>query len=356
MKQPLITVLITTYNRSELLRHAIQSVLNQTLKDIEIIILDDASSDDTKSVVASYSDKRITYIRQKKNVGFTRNFKTGIKKASGTYIFLLSDDDMILRPDSLSILYNEMKKKKAGVGAMSLLFYKNDMSKPTYFYSAKQGTYYLLPSPDNILKVLHWHFGFMSGNMCRRNLIQISDIEDDLWVAHLKPLYRALISHGCVYLGSHYILGQISTHGNIKHLDVQVNNGYHLLKQIKMYKDLDANKDRQNIFTKMAVEGVSGSLIGVKYYSSNKNLLDIVRELVDIYPPIMHYPLLLVNFAVAFITPKLVLSHVRSIRISFQSNRLSPTISSIGIETYLEPILNIELPFKKPISKTKTTQ
>ena len=224
MKHPLITVLITTYNRSELLRHAIQSVLNQTLKNIEIIILDDASPDDTKNVVASYSDKRITYLRQIKNVGFTQNFKTGIKKAKGTYIFLLSDDDMILCPDSLEVLYREMRNIKAGVGAMSLLFYDTDIHKPTYLYSAKQGTFSLPSSPDNILKVFNWHFGFMSGNMYRRDLIRFSDIEDDLWVAHLKPLYRALISHGCVYLGSHYILGHISTHGNIKHLDVRVND------------------------------------------------------------------------------------------------------------------------------------
>ncbi len=340
MKHPLITILITTYNRSELLKYAIQSVLNQTLKDIEIIILDDASPDDTKSVVESYSDKRITYIRQTRNVGFTQNFKTGIKKAKGTYIFLLSDDDMILCPDSLEVLYREMRNIKAGVGAMSLLFYDTDIHKPTYLYSAKQGTFYLPSSPDNILKVFNWHFGFMSGNMYRRDLIRFSDIEDDLWVAHLKPLYRALISHGCIYLGNHFILGQISTHGNIKHLDVKVNHGYHLPKQIKMYKDLDANKDRQHIFTKMAVEGVGGSLIGIKYYSSNANTLTIASELMKLYPPIAYSPLYWIHLTTALLLPKFILAIIRSFHLIFQSNRLSPPfIPFIDIDTYLKPIL-----------------
>lgn len=340
MKHPLITVLITTYNRSELLKHAIQSVLNQTLKNIEIIILDDASPDDTKNVVASYADKRITYLRQKRNIGFTKNFKTGIKKAKGTHIFLLSDDDMILQPNSLEVLYNEMKKTKAGVGAMSLLFYEHDMSKPTYLYSAKPNTYYLSPAADNILKVFHWHFGFMSGNMYLRDLIRMSDIEDDLWVAHLKPLYRALISHGCVYLGSHYILGHISSHGNIKHLDVEVNDGYHLRKQIDMYKDLDVNKDHQEAFIKIQVEGVCNSLIGVKYYSSNTNVIVIVKELKNLYPPIADSFQFWLYLIMALILPNFILTIMRSIYHSFQSNRLSSTISSIGIESYLKPILN----------------
>ena len=339
MKYPLITVLITTYNRSELLRHAIQSVLNQTLKNIEIIILDDASPDDTKNVVASYSDKRITYLRQIKNVGFTQNFKTGIKKAQGTYIFLLSDDDMILRPNSLEVLYNEIKKVKAGVGAMSLLFYEHDMSKPTYRFSAKENTFHLPPSPSNMLKVFNWHFGFMSGNIYLRDLIRMSDIEDDLWVAHLKPLYRALISHGCLYLGSHYILGHISTHGNIKHLDVRVNDGYHLRKQIDMYKDLDTNKDRQKLFIKMAVEGVSGSLIGVKYYSSNINTLAIALELRRLYPSITHAASYWLNLIVALMLPKSILSIIRSLHLVFKSHQLSSIITPIGIDTYLKFIL-----------------
>ncbi|MDA1317288.1 MAG: glycosyltransferase family 2 protein [bacterium] len=339
MKQPKITVLITTYNRSELLKHAIQSVLNQTLKHIEIIILDDASPDDTKDVVASYIDKRITYIRQKNNVGFTQNFIAGIKNATGEYVFLLSDDDMILRSNSLEVLYKEMKIKNAGVGTMSLLFYENDMSKPTYLFSARKGVYYLPPSPDNILKVIHWHFGFMSGNMYQRRLIRMSDIEDDLWMAHLKPLYRALISHGCIYLGSHYILGQISTHGNIKHLDVHINNGYHLPKQIKMYQDLDGNSKRQKTYIKMAVTGVSRSLIGVKYYSSTSNMLVIASELRKLYPSINFSLIYWLNLIGALILPKSILSLIRTVRLVLQSNQLVSTIASIGIEKYLTLIL-----------------
>ena len=214
------------------------------------------------------------------------------------------------------------------------------MSKPTYLYSAKPNTYYLSPAADNILKVFHWHFGFMSGNMYLQDLIRMSDIEDDLWVAHLKPLYRALISHGCVYLGSHYILGHISSHGNIKHLDVEVNDGYHLCKQIDMYKELDENKGRQNIFIKMAVKGVGGSLIGVKYYSSNKNTLAIVSELKKLYPPITHSPSYWMQLITALLLPKSILVIIRSLHLLFKSHELSSIIASIGIGTYLKPILN----------------
>ena len=107
-----------------------------------------------------------------------------------------------------------------------------------------------------------------------------------------------------------------------------------------MYKDLDTNKDRQKLFIKMAVEGVSGSLIGVKYYSSNKNILAIASELKKLHPPIAYSPSYWMQLIAALLLPKSILSIIRSLYLIFRSHQLSPIISSIGINTYLKPILN----------------
>src|SRR3954470_13305492 len=69
MPSPLISVLISTYNRSRLLRRAINSVLMQDFRDFEIIVIDDCSTDDTRDVMASFTDTRIQYFRNETNVG-----------------------------------------------------------------------------------------------------------------------------------------------------------------------------------------------------------------------------------------------------------------------------------------------
>lgn len=80
---PTVSVVIPTYNRAHLLGRAIQSVLNQTYHDFEIIVVDDGSTDNTEKVVKSFNDPRIHYIRHDQNRGGSAARNTGIKMARG---------------------------------------------------------------------------------------------------------------------------------------------------------------------------------------------------------------------------------------------------------------------------------
>lgn len=93
MSRPSVSVIIPTYNRASLLKRAIESVLKQSFDDFELIVVDDASPDNTPDVVESIDDGRIRYIRLKKNSGGPVARNTGIKKARGRFIALLDDDD-----------------------------------------------------------------------------------------------------------------------------------------------------------------------------------------------------------------------------------------------------------------------
>jgi glycosyltransferase involved in cell wall biosynthesis len=89
---PKISAIITTFNRAPFLKDAIKSVLSQTFKDFELLVLDNSSSDDTEKIVKSFGDKRIKYIRHKPlNISQARNL--GVKEAQGEYIGFLDDDD-----------------------------------------------------------------------------------------------------------------------------------------------------------------------------------------------------------------------------------------------------------------------
>ena len=90
---PKVSVIIPTCNRAQFLRSAIESVRKQTFQDFEIIVVDDASNDETPEVVRSFADGRVRYLRResKRGQGATRN--DGIREARGEYIALLDDDD-----------------------------------------------------------------------------------------------------------------------------------------------------------------------------------------------------------------------------------------------------------------------
>jgi glycosyltransferase involved in cell wall biosynthesis len=96
-KNPTVSVVIPTYNRAHLINRSIQSVLDQTYQDFEIIVVDDASSDNTEEVVTSLDNERISYIRHEKNKGAAAARNTGIKLARGYYIAFQDSDDIWLQ-------------------------------------------------------------------------------------------------------------------------------------------------------------------------------------------------------------------------------------------------------------------
>ncbi|MGV3587894.1 MAG: glycosyltransferase family 2 protein [Adhaeribacter sp.] len=91
---PKVSVLIPTYNSAHFLDEAIQSVLNQTYTDFELIIVDNCSTDNSEQVIAAYlSDKRVTYYKNKTNIGLVGNFNKCLEYAQGEYIKYLCSDD-----------------------------------------------------------------------------------------------------------------------------------------------------------------------------------------------------------------------------------------------------------------------
>ncbi len=89
----LVSVIIAVYNRSELIPRTMQSVIGQSYRDIEIIVVDDASSEDVKSVLDRISDPRIIYLRQEVNRGPAAAWNVALRVAKGEFISFLGSDD-----------------------------------------------------------------------------------------------------------------------------------------------------------------------------------------------------------------------------------------------------------------------
>ncbi len=97
---PLVSVVVTTYNQAPYIEQALKSVFAQTYEPFEVIVVDDGSTDDTPIRLAAYK-KRVTYIRQK-NQGVAGSRNTGIRQARGEFIAFLDGDDL-WEPEKLSV-------------------------------------------------------------------------------------------------------------------------------------------------------------------------------------------------------------------------------------------------------------
>ena len=107
MDSDLVSVIIPVYNSEKFLKESIESVLSQTYHDIEIITINDGSTDDSIKILNQYSDKII--LIDQKNCGLAEAVNAGLRKMSGKWMKWLSPDD-ILYPNAIEILVKEAKK------------------------------------------------------------------------------------------------------------------------------------------------------------------------------------------------------------------------------------------------------
>ena len=108
---PLVSVIIPTYNRSEMLVQAVRSVLNQTFNDLELIVVDDGSTDNTEERITQLkkNDHRVRYLSNNKNLGSQASRNIGVQAAVGKYVALLDSDDEWL-PKKLAVQINIIRK------------------------------------------------------------------------------------------------------------------------------------------------------------------------------------------------------------------------------------------------------
>lgn len=94
---PKISVILPVYNAEKYIREAIDSILNQTYRDFELIIINDGSSDGSRNIISGYTDKRIVFLEQS-NIGLAATLNSGIDLARGEYIARQDNDDISLPP------------------------------------------------------------------------------------------------------------------------------------------------------------------------------------------------------------------------------------------------------------------
>ena len=141
-----ITIIVPVYNCEKTIEKCIDSILKQTYKNFELIVINDGSVDKTLEILQRYNDSRIKIINQlNKGTGFARNI--GLKNATGEYICFIDGDDYI-KPNFLYCSYELIRKHNANIVAYPYKCRKHRKSE--YVLNKEQGMQWLIALPEKI--------------------------------------------------------------------------------------------------------------------------------------------------------------------------------------------------------------
>lgn len=188
----LVSVIMPSWNTSNFIAESIQSVIDQTYENWELIIVDDCSTDNTDEVVAKFKDKRIRYFKNEKNSGAALSRNRALREARGEWIAFLDSDDL-WSPDKFEHQINFMNKHGY---TLSYTEYEkiDEESKPLRIY---------VSGPEKVNKHKMYNYDYigqltMMYSAKEFGLIQIKDIKKNNDYAIRLQLYKK--SDTCAYL------------------------------------------------------------------------------------------------------------------------------------------------------------
>jgi len=174
IKEPMISVIIPTYNRKEQLLHSIESVFNQTYSNMEIVVVDDGSTDGTRDEIKKIKDERVRYIYLEQNMGPSGARNIGVKEAKSEFI-AFQDSDTKLHPEKLERQMKQMKDGRFGMVYHSYTLNQKIYPLPQIPKNEKEGRIYpyllyspMIGTPCMLIKkeTFHKTGGFVSQLRC----------------------------------------------------------------------------------------------------------------------------------------------------------------------------------------------
>lgn len=265
---PNITVLMPVYNAQAYLKMAIDSILNQTLTNFELLIINDGSTDESEEIILSYEDKRIRYIKNDRNIKLIATLNKGIKLSLGKYIARMDADD-ISHPDRLRKQF-ELLEKNPKIGVCGTWF-------ETIEKSVKISKY---PKDDISIRIkMLYQCPFCHPSvMYRKDILVKNDLsyntnyihaEDyELWVQLAKYTKFANIPEVLLQYRIH------ATNVSIKHQDEQIDNSKKIVKLLFNRLGINLTDDQYKLYLKIAYADFS---------FNEKEILEAEKLLSNIY-------------------------------------------------------------------------
>lgn len=181
---PKLSICIPTYNRAIDLRRCLESVLSTQDRDIEVVVQDNCSPDQTEQIISSFCDTRIKYYKNDKNIGMVLNIISIIEKATGDFIFFLTDDDCML-PGSIAKVKAFIEKGVDCFTTDAIMYLEKQKQANTYSYFNSN----IITCHEDKEKITQIFLSSHILSRCcfKRNLIDIEflKVHGDNWYPHM---------------------------------------------------------------------------------------------------------------------------------------------------------------------------
>jgi len=207
------SILIPTYNGAMVIGDTLKSILSQGLTGYEIIIQDDASTDNTEDVISAFNDSRIKFFQNLKNLGYPGNLEEARKKATGDVIYLMGQDD-ILGVDALENTRKAFQDSE-DIGAVTRPYFWFDETIERPVRAKKQ----LNPNNDEIVRItdnpekivaVFETLDQLSGLAYRRKFMD-QPFHPDIFPCHVYPFASIFKKHPIVFLKDYNVAVRISS-------------------------------------------------------------------------------------------------------------------------------------------------
>lgn len=342
------SVIIPTYNRSKFLKLSILSALRQKGVSLEVIVSDDCSTDDTKELVESLRDKRIKYSKNNKRLGTAMNFQKCFFRSSGSYIFTLGDDDLILDEYTLIDILVVMKKYKLGMGKIGTITYENDLKAP--YQVSILGDKLIVHTPDKTSNILtdsiDFGLGFFSGlifDNVRLDKMQLR-LDHTCHPNHMCPIERAaaydlITKYGIAYIPHHFIVSRLSLQLIPRYFNLQTSGWFFMEKPITLAGDFIGGKQFEH-FKRTYLRKQLVLLPNIKFFSDLGNYIRVLQRMVTIDETLLIDSGFLLWALVGFM-PKFVINGLRNFKIIYSRRYVNKILEKYK---YYQKIAGFNIP------------
>ncbi len=272
------SICIPTYNGAFWIKETLQSILSQSFQNYDITISDDNSIDNTLEIIKSFYDKRIKIFKNEKNLGYGKNLQVLKRLASGDILFLMGQDDILLK-DALLKTYNAFLLG-AEIGAVTRPYYwfSEDVRKPVRAvkpYNGNEDSIISIFDGEREVKKIFESAGQLSGLAYRREYIDI-DFHEDTFPAHIYPFASIAKKHKIVFLKDYTVAVRIpssQTRFKSSIYDISPTESW-----VKMFRSV-YEEDKYKKIREIGMEQVSTNFLGLIQLKTHSTLKNLLREI-----------------------------------------------------------------------------
>jgi glycosyltransferase involved in cell wall biosynthesis len=181
---PLVSILIPTRNRAALLAQALESALQQSYGEVEIVVSNNASDDGTEATVANYADRRLVYVRTKEPITLVENWNNAWRQCTGDYVIMIGDDDYLL-PSAIATYVQVVTKSRLDIVFSTSAVYVYPDYPDTHFRNtvvrsaSNYGEYEIIPARRLLESIFSFRYPFATQTVLysRRMLERVATTE-----------------------------------------------------------------------------------------------------------------------------------------------------------------------------------